>query len=232
MFVTDWEFIWTGQPQGWAGEGGVWSYQQQTYIKSLHREIYKLMTALGCTNQSNERNNKYKNPFGRRQKYVSGPPIINYYVFRSHNTCNSSSVRFSPSSLATLLRFLNEIFPVQSSSNRRKAFIISSLESFSLCWQWTETSQTHWFELTNWTNLQRQTAPLKKMIHYLWTDSKMPNIRHYEFYLCKRSEELRMWSTLLYGYGKTWVWCYLVRKKSFVWQCVLGVTACFAKLVV
>lgn len=46
-------------------------------------------------------------------------------------TCSSSSVRFSPSSLATLFRFLKEILPVSSSSNRRKAFRISSLESFS-----------------------------------------------------------------------------------------------------
>lgn len=48
-------------------------------------------------------------------------------------TCSSSSVRVSPSSFATRFRFLNEIFPVQSSSNSRKAFTISSLESFSLC---------------------------------------------------------------------------------------------------
>ena len=93
-------------------------------------------------------------------------------------TCSSSSVRFSPSSLATLFRLLKEILPweggrgrgmgcgsqrgegggrrgreesgkevpyithevlssnisptVSSSSNRRKAFSISSLESFSL----------------------------------------------------------------------------------------------------
>lgn len=46
-------------------------------------------------------------------------------------TCSSSSVRFSPSSLATLFRFLKEILPVSSSSKRRKAFRISSLESFS-----------------------------------------------------------------------------------------------------
>lgn len=49
------------------------------------------------------------------------------------HTCSSSSVRFSPSSLATLFRFLNEILPVSSSSNSRKAFRISSLESFSAC---------------------------------------------------------------------------------------------------
>lgn len=48
-------------------------------------------------------------------------------------TCSSSSVSVSPSSFATRFRFLNEIFPVQSSSNSRKAFTISSLESFSLC---------------------------------------------------------------------------------------------------
>jgi len=46
--------------------------------------------------------------------------------------CNSSSVKFSPSSLATRLRFLNEILPVSSSSNNRNAFKISSFESFSL----------------------------------------------------------------------------------------------------
>mgnify|MGYP001791798417 CR=1 FL=1 len=47
-------------------------------------------------------------------------------------TCNSSSVRFSPSSLATRFKFLNEIFPVVSSSNNLKALSISSFESFSL----------------------------------------------------------------------------------------------------
>lgn len=46
-------------------------------------------------------------------------------------TCSSSSVRFSPSSLATRLRFLKEIFPVSSSSKSLKALRISSLESFS-----------------------------------------------------------------------------------------------------
>lgn len=64
---------------------------------------------------------------------------VELHAFHDSNTCNSSSVKFSPSSLATLLRFLNEIFPVQSSSNKRKAFIISSLESFSPCKQrWRE----------------------------------------------------------------------------------------------
>ncbi|KAG8224837.1 hypothetical protein J437_LFUL002284, partial [Ladona fulva] len=42
-------------------------------------------------------------------------------------TCNSSSVIFSPSSFATLFKFFKEILPVSSSSNKRKAFIISSL---------------------------------------------------------------------------------------------------------
>lgn len=46
-------------------------------------------------------------------------------------TCSSSSVRFSPSSLATLFRFRKDIFPVSSSSKSRKALRISSLESFS-----------------------------------------------------------------------------------------------------
>ena len=46
-------------------------------------------------------------------------------------TWSSSSVRFSPNSLATRLRFLNDIFPVSSSSKSLKAFIISSFESFS-----------------------------------------------------------------------------------------------------
>lgn len=54
-------------------------------------------------------------------------------VMKNLYTCSSASVRFSPSSLATLLRFLNEIFPVQSSSKSRKAFSISSFVSFSLC---------------------------------------------------------------------------------------------------
>lgn len=54
-------------------------------------------------------------------------------VFQSSEkfTCNSSSVRFSPSSFATRFRFLNEIRPVSSSSNNRKAFRISSFVSFS-----------------------------------------------------------------------------------------------------
>ena len=47
--------------------------------------------------------------------------------------CSSSSVIFSPNSLATRFRFLKEILPVSSSSKSRKAFRISSLESFSLC---------------------------------------------------------------------------------------------------
>ena len=38
---------------------------------------------------------------------------------------------FSPSSFATRLRFLKEILPVSSSSNRRNAFMISSRESRS-----------------------------------------------------------------------------------------------------
>merc|ERR1719253_197127 len=44
-------------------------------------------------------------------------------------SCSSSSVIRSPSSLATRFRFLNEILPVSSSSNKRKAFRISSLGS-------------------------------------------------------------------------------------------------------
>mmetsp|Transcript_28310 Transcript_28310/g.72513 ORF Transcript_28310/g.72513 Transcript_28310/m.72513 type:complete len:291 (+) Transcript_28310:217-1089(+) len=47
-------------------------------------------------------------------------------------SCNSSSVIFSPSSLATRFRFLKEILPVSSSSKRRNALRISSLLSFSL----------------------------------------------------------------------------------------------------
>ena len=34
-------------------------------------------------------------------------------------TCNSSSVRFSPSSFATLLRFLNEIFPCEKKQQQQ-----------------------------------------------------------------------------------------------------------------
>lgn len=59
--------------------------------------------------------------------------ILLYYIIMCF-TCSSSSVRFSPSSLATLFRFLKEILPVSSSSNSRKAFRISSLESFSAWW--------------------------------------------------------------------------------------------------
>lgn len=56
-----------------------------------------------------------------------------YLKTRLHDlTCNSSSVKFSPSSFETLFKFLKEIFPVSSSSNNLKAFAISSLESFSL----------------------------------------------------------------------------------------------------
>ncbi|DAZ96310.1 TPA: hypothetical protein N0F65_008434 [Lagenidium giganteum] len=47
-------------------------------------------------------------------------------------SCSSSSVMFSPSSLATRFRLRNEILPVSSSSNSRNAFKISSRESFSL----------------------------------------------------------------------------------------------------
>ena len=99
------------------------------------------------------------------------PPIHVYHhiqsagIFRNTHedvnhslTCSSSSVRFSPSSLATLFKLLKEILPykgtmtykynnqqltgtpaiiarltVSSSSKSLKAFKISSLESFSLC---------------------------------------------------------------------------------------------------
>lgn len=47
-------------------------------------------------------------------------------------SCNSSSVIVSPSSLATLFRFLSEIFPVLSSSKSLNAFKIYSLGSLSL----------------------------------------------------------------------------------------------------
>eukprot|EP01033_Poteriospumella_lacustris_P010503 gene10503-gene11359 len=47
-------------------------------------------------------------------------------------SCSSSSVMFSPSSLATRFRFRNEILPVSSSSKSRNAFKISSRESRSL----------------------------------------------------------------------------------------------------
>jgi hypothetical protein len=53
---------------------------------------------------------------------LSASSIISY---------NSSSVIVSPNSLATLLRFFNEIFPVLSSSNNLNAFKISSLGSLS-----------------------------------------------------------------------------------------------------
>lgn len=62
---------------------------------------------------------------------VMGVSRVGLVVFTAVRTCSSSSVRFSPSSLATLFRFLNEILPVSSSSNSLKAFRISSLESFS-----------------------------------------------------------------------------------------------------
>ncbi|KAI9919047.1 hypothetical protein PsorP6_012228 [Peronosclerospora sorghi] len=47
-------------------------------------------------------------------------------------SCSSSSVIFSPSSVATRFKFRNEILPVPSSSKSRKALRISSRESFSL----------------------------------------------------------------------------------------------------
>ena len=46
-------------------------------------------------------------------------------------SCNSSSVIVSPSSLATLFKFLSEIFPVLSSSKSLNAFKISSRGSLS-----------------------------------------------------------------------------------------------------
>lgn len=67
---------------------------------------------------------------GLEERWGRGSVIL-VWVHSTGRTCSSSSVRFSPSSLATLLRFLKEIFPVSSSSNSRKAFRISSLESFS-----------------------------------------------------------------------------------------------------
>jgi len=41
-------------------------------------------------------------------------------------TYSSSSVKFSPNSLATFFKFLNDIFPVFSSSNNLNALLISS----------------------------------------------------------------------------------------------------------
>lgn len=46
-----------------------------------------------------------------------------------NQTHSSSSPRFSPNSFATLLRFLNEILPLLSSSNSRKARRTSSIGS-------------------------------------------------------------------------------------------------------
>mmetsp|Transcript_54154 Transcript_54154/g.115066 ORF Transcript_54154/g.115066 Transcript_54154/m.115066 type:complete len:211 (+) Transcript_54154:67-699(+) len=46
-------------------------------------------------------------------------------------SCNSSSEMLSPSSIATLFKLRNEIFPVSSSSNKRNALMISSRESLS-----------------------------------------------------------------------------------------------------
>ena len=54
------------------------------------------------------------------------PTSNHLQIWTAHPTCNSSSVMFSPSSLATRLRFLKEILPVSSSSNNLKAFRISS----------------------------------------------------------------------------------------------------------
>ena len=44
-------------------------------------------------------------------------------------TCNSSSVRFSPNSLATRFKFLNEILPVSSSSNNLNKIILLILDA-------------------------------------------------------------------------------------------------------
>lgn len=65
-------------------------------------------------------------------------------------TCSSSSVRFSPSSLATLFIFRKDIFPVSSSSNSRKALRISSLESFSAL-RFPDSNKTVFF-LPGWNN--------------------------------------------------------------------------------
>lgn len=48
--------------------------------------------------------------------------------------CRNSPLIVSPSSFATRLRFLKEIFPVWSSSNRLKTFWMSSRVSLSLFW--------------------------------------------------------------------------------------------------
>lgn len=70
-----------------------------------------------------------------------------YLKTRLHDlTCNSSSVKFSPSSFETLFKFLKEIFPVSSSSNNLKAFAISSLESFSL-WNSSKDGSIYYLSL-------------------------------------------------------------------------------------
>lgn len=59
---------------------------------------------------------------------------------------NSSSERFSPSSLATLLRFLKLILPVLSSSNSLKALRISSTGSLSLIFD-VIISKKSWYSI-------------------------------------------------------------------------------------
>eukprot|EP01033_Poteriospumella_lacustris_P006943 gene6943-gene7667 len=49
-----------------------------------------------------------------------------------NGSCRYSPLIVSPSSFATRLRFLNEIFPVWSSSKRLKTFWMSSRVSLSL----------------------------------------------------------------------------------------------------
>lgn len=74
-------------------------------------------------------------------------------------TWSSSSVKFSPSSLATLLILFNVMLPVSSSSNNLKAFNISSFSSFSLFKNKNNWMSLvfHLFLLSSW-GVERQCA--------------------------------------------------------------------------
>lgn len=108
-------------------------------------------------------------------------------LFTAVRTCSSSSVRFSPSSLATLFRFLKEILPVSSSSKSRKAFRISSLESFSAWIQGREWVHPALQGLIVAKVQRRKTKTPKHARNMWWYYFPLKDIYHF---LCHDTEEI------------------------------------------
>ena len=89
-----------------------------------------------CEKKRGRQEGKAKVKERKRAEHAYSSSLISPSPSRSASviiSCSSSSVMFSPISLATRRRFFKLILPVSSSSNKRKAFRISSLLSFSPC---------------------------------------------------------------------------------------------------